>query len=246
MRIPAKRRIALLGLAVLGAAAVPNKADANFIVTFVNTTPSGSNHLWNYTVELSDNSRANLAGSGSTGPGAVNPAAPAPGDFFTIYDFAGFTGFFSTTGLLNTDFTVTSTIFGATPGTTLGNPNDTHFQLQSPADSPSFMNITLRKTGGTDTINTGGSSILLGTLSLESTVNLTAIANYTTADHTALSGGGPGNNLSESATSNITVPDITAIPEPTSMALTAIGMGSLVVVAARKRARRPVAVEDRS
>jgi hypothetical protein len=240
MRIPAKRLIALLGLAVFGAAAVPNEADANFIVTFVNIAPSAGGFTWNYTVELGDSSRANLAGSGTTGPGAVNPAAPAPGDFFTIYDFAGYTGVFSTTGLLTSDFSLVTATLGATPGTTLGNLNDTHFQLQSPADSGSFVNITLRKVTNADIPNAGPGSLLLGTLSLESTVNVGVVANYTSADHNF------GSNLSASATSNLMVPDVQAIPEPTSMALTAIGMGSLVVVAARKRACRPVAAEDRS
>jgi hypothetical protein len=90
------RKIFTLSLSVLWVAVLAARAD--IIPTFTGVTPSGSNTVWNYTIDITSGQNVTT------------------GDFFTIYDFGPFiTG----TAVQPSGWTLSSSLVGITPSQTL-------------------------------------------------------------------------------------------------------------------------------
>jgi hypothetical protein len=90
------RKIFTLSLSVLWVAVLAARAD--IIPTFTGATPSGSNTVWNYTIDITSGQNVTT------------------GDFFTIYDFGPFiTG----TGVQPSGWTLSSAFVGVTPSQTV-------------------------------------------------------------------------------------------------------------------------------
>ena len=93
------KKIVALGL--MGFVACILSARADIIPSFMGTSASGSNTIWSYTVNITDEQNASA------------------GDFFTIYDFGPFVAGSATQPL---GWTLTSSLLGTTPSKT--NPTD--------------------------------------------------------------------------------------------------------------------------
>jgi len=204
---------------------VGQPAHAFITVTFNSITPLGGGIFrWNYTAAVDPGSQADPTGVGLTGPGAIAPGSPNPGDFWTMYDFLGYTGVSGVTSGNAADFTITSQVIGATPGFVTPGGNDQHFPPVLAADDPAITNVTFRKTGG-PVVGPG----LLATFFLDSTIGFGAPDNYSAGSHT-----NPA-DLSQSAVSAVERPTISAVPEPGTMALFGLGAAGLLLKLRRRR-----------
>jgi len=130
-----------------------------------------------------------------------------PGDFFTIYDFVGF---IPGSNLQPGGWDFVSLLGGVTPGNVF------------PADDPTLPNLTWTRTGASVA---GPAS--LGSFSALSAFSLIVLDNYT--------GRGTNNDATDPAfntkNGNIgftTVPSAVPVPEPTTLAMAAIGLPILM------------------
>jgi len=216
----------LAAVAFLGVGQKPAHASIN--VQFVSVVANGGGpgiFRWNYTAAVDPGSQADPTGTGNVGPGGV-PGITNPGDFFTLYDFLGFTG---TGGSSNPDFALQSAPIGATPGfftTGTATQNDLHFPPVLASDDPTIPNVTFRKTGGGSVIGPAA----LGTFFVDSTVGFGTLDNYSVGSHNSTAG-----DVSESAVSAVNRPSISAVPEPGTMALFGLGAVGLFLKLRRRR-----------
>jgi hypothetical protein len=170
-----------LGLSLLTAPA----AQAGLIPNKVSITATGDgNFKWSYNVVV------------------TSDVYVQPGDYFTIYDFAGAIPGSSTAPK---DWTMTSTMLGTTPEKT------------NPADDPNIPNYTYTYTGATTIF--GQQS--LGTFSIVSPSNHVAQSDFTSATHRQ------DNDNPEHTITATTVPVAAAgskTPEPATLALAIAGL----------------------
>lgn len=206
----AKRILVVASISALGLAA--QAANASLTPTFTGVTGTGP-FTFSYTVGVAADQNAQ-PGPG-TAPGSsvttgVGVSGASSTDFFTVYDFRGFTGVHSEPA----GWGFESLLLGATPSDTL------------PADDPTIANLTWFRTGAT----VNGPATLTG-FSAQSTLNTTAVDNYT-SDATRNSGAAAGTAISSIGTT--IVPAATAVPEPGMMLLLSAGLAGLGVVSRRK------------
>jgi hypothetical protein len=232
-RLATTAGLVALGLLVTGA----RPAHATITVTFVSVTPNTpvpGTFRWNYSAAVGTGTVADPTGIGNTsvaGGTAVNP-----GDFFTIYDFAGFTGALGVqpVGLggpinispLPGDWTVTAQLLGVTPGPPP--PNDHFPDLTGGViiDNPAVPNLTFRLTGGA--VRVAGDQ---GTFSIDSLIGVVEVFPRDLSSGTHSVAG----NLSEANTGNVQRPQ--AVPEPGTMALFGLGaVGLFFKLRRRKKA----------
>lgn len=136
-----RRVLARVGIVALLSLTHPSSAAITVTLDSIVVSPANSAHFrWTYEVALDNNSRCNIPGDGFPGPAAVNPLAPAPGDFLTLYDFGGVTGVTGRTGNLYAESVMILSGRGATPGTDHHIPNDRHYPLQEPPDNTFVTN----------------------------------------------------------------------------------------------------------
>jgi len=208
-------------------AAGPRPAHATITMNF-NTVSGGPIFTWNYSGVVSNLSRVNGGGDGIAAPGATGPA---PGDFFTFYDFLGLV---PGTETAPAGWIATEQLIGATPGFNFVPPfNDEHYPALFPGDDPAIPNVTFRYAPG------GGAPILggptaLGTFTIQSTVGFGALDAASSADHI----NNPGDltdNLSESSNVSVVRPSVSAVPEPGTMALFGLGAVGLLLKLRRRR-----------
>lgn len=185
--------------ALLSAAAllIGNAVQADISPVFTAATPSAGGCLFSYDV--------------SAGPGTrVNT-----GDFFTIYDFAGFTG-------------VTFSPADWSPSFALVGPPA--FQ-QSITEDGSIVNITFTYTGVAPLLAPG----FIGTFSAESSLCTEVVGQYASQFHKH-NPGSPENNLPGGSSSSLVVPGGN-VPETSSLMLLVPGLVPLGMML-RRRARK--------
>ena len=170
-------------------------ASANVTPTLDSVLPSGSDWKWTYKVEVD----------------AVQQVMTD--DYFTIYDFAGYTGVHSEPA----GWSLVTSLMGATPGTVI------------PADDGGILNLTWKRTGGTLT-----GPMPLGYFWANSSYSEHVQDNFTGLAHRISDG---------TQIANIGTVDVpSGTPEPCSMALLGAGAFPLLRGLRRRRtAKNPKA-----
>ncbi|MCS6850890.1 MAG: PEP-CTERM sorting domain-containing protein [Gemmataceae bacterium] len=194
MKNAGMKRLAAAVLLGLGLVAGGESARAAILPSFVvPTVPEGPNTRYLYSLYLSSGSRLQ------------------PGNFFTIYDFAGLT---SDPISMPTHWSVTTQLLGVTPSKT------------NPVDDPAIMNLTFTYSG--PTIEAPSGTVFLGIFSAVSIYSSSADADF--ASQTGTVEGGVEKNVYSTR-----VPAPREVPEPATLAM--LGAG-LPLLGARRFLRR--------
>ncbi len=156
---------------------------ADLIPVSLSVTPTGSDYNYSYNVELPNNSILK------------------PGDFFTIYDFAGYIPKSNNTPA---SFQFSSSNLGPTPSWT------------TPSDNPSIPNLTWTYEG--PQVQVG--ALNLGIFSAQSVFGETVNGFFTAETHT-----NPGDQVNNNITATpVPVPCCPEVPEPTTFLLGLLGL----------------------
>src|SRR5688500_5391376 len=177
-------------------------ARAGVILSYVSSTPQGSDFSYEYLV------------------GLETDTIIAVGNFVTLYDFDGViidSATYTASGAPASSFTVSYMPIGITP------PGET------PTDDATLLNLVATYNSSTSYSNRTGGTIMIGQLQVLSTVGSTGLIEFASAAIDADTGG------INNASGQITGPAVTAVPEPATMTLTALGALSALV---RRRLRR--------
>ena len=189
------KKLAVLLGCLLATAAVRG----DIIPVFTGTTPSGSNTVWGYQIDITSDQQVTT------------------GDFFTIYDFGPF---ISGSNVQPSGWTFSSSLVTAPPSGT------------NPPDDPTLLNLTWTYTGSA-TIppgsNVGPFSVTIAGTQFQE--NPQTRASYFAAQATRASGENAGSKVNN--VGRIPVP--TAIPEPTTLSLLALGAAGAAARALRRR-----------
>jgi hypothetical protein len=186
--------LALLGGLGLTLLATP-AARAGLIPNKVTIDPTKGGFNWSYNVVV------------------TSDVYVQPGDYFTIYDFAGPSAL--STASVPAGWTVTQQMLGTTPGKT------------NPADDPNIPNYTFTYTGTTTIFGQQN----LGNFSLFSPYNHTGESDFTSSTHRQ------DNDQSEHTITATSVPVAAAgsqTPEPATLALAALGLPLVGLLRRRK------------
>jgi len=187
-------RLILLACAAAVAAAGP--AAAGLLPTQWTVTPEDGNYRWTYAIVLPTDSQIRT------------------GDYFTIYDFAGY---MPDSNSQPTNWVFTTRNLGPTPRDVL------------PMDDPAVPNVSWKYTG--PTVTTG--QIGLGNFWALSTYGQSADSFFTASTHRT-SDGRRDNNIT---TTTVPVPVATpSVPEPATLALVGLGLPLAALLRRRKRA----------
>jgi hypothetical protein len=192
----------LISLIALATATVAN-ASITPVLVGSPTHTTGSSFAYTYNATLASDQ------------GIVN------GSYFTLYDFAGFTGF----GAVPANWTATTQFLGKTPNKTL------------PDDSASILNVSFTYTG--PNFNTNGTTEQnLGNFVVFSTSGVVVLSDFTSL---GVLNKGPtkGTPVATIGSNAIGVAGAGAVPEPATWATMLVGMG---LVGASMRRRKTTSV----
>lgn len=191
------------GLIALALLASAGAANASIIPTLsgVPTATGGGDFSWMYDATL------------------ASDQALLSGNYFTIYDFDGYTGY----GAIPADWTVTTALLGDTP-----------FWV-NPIDDPSILNVTFTWTGPAVNWTSPYMEVELGTFELFSTYNQgSLIGSYSSL---GTRNQGPSRGTDIASVGSVTTPlegGNVVVPEPATWALLIAGFG-MVGTAMRRR-----------
>jgi hypothetical protein len=182
-----------------GFLAATASAQAGLIPNKVTVSPDNGNFRWTYNVVV------------------TSDVYVQPGDYFTIYDFAGPT--VASPQTPNSDWVATTAKVGATPSKT------------NPADDPNIPNYTFTYNGQNKIVGSTG----LGNFVLFSPYNLSALSDFTSATHRQ-DNDNEENNITSTVVPVATVPPPPPedSPEPATLAL----FGAALPFAWRKLRRK--------
>ena len=191
------------GFLALALLATAGAANASIIPTLTGTpTSTGSGDFsWIYDATL------------------ASDQALLNGNYFTIYDFAGYTGF----GAIPADWTVSTALLGQTP------------VWVNPIDDPTIINVTFTWTGSPVNWTAPYTEVELGNFELFSTYNQASL----TGSYTSLGtrNQGPTRGTDIGSIGSLTTPTSgggIVVPEPQTWALLIAGFG-MVGTALRRR-----------
>lgn len=184
-----------LALALGAVLAAATGAQAGLLPTSVTVFPEAGNFRWQYAIVLPTDSQLKS------------------GDYFTIYDFAGYQA--NSAVAPTADWSFTTQNVGPTP------------PLVLPTDDANVPNLSWTYTGAT--INVGQTG--LGNFIAVSLYDLKTTSFFTAKTHRA-SDGKPDTNIT---TTDVPVPS--AVPEPATFALAALGL-PLIGLARLRRNRK--------
>ena len=188
-------RLILLACAAAAVAAA-GPAAAGLLPTQWTVTPEDGNYRWTYAIVLPTDSQIRT------------------GDYFTIYDFAGYV---PDSNSQPANWVFTTRNLGPTPRDVL------------PMDDPAVPNVSWKYTG--PTVTTG--QIGLGNFWALSTYGQSADSFFTASTHRT-SDGRRDNNIT---TTTVPVPVATpSVPEPATLALVGLGLPLAALLRRRKRA----------
>lgn len=141
------------------------------------------------------------------------------GNYFTIYDFAGYTGF----GAIPASWTVSTALLGQTPA------------LVNPVDDPTIINVTFTWTGAPVNWTAPYSEVELGNFELFSTYD--KASTFGSFASLGTKNNGPSRGTDIGTVGSLTVPSPggnVVVPEPATWALLVAGF-TLVGTAMRRR-----------
>jgi hypothetical protein len=192
-----RSRILLTALALFGFAGVAEKAEAGLLPVGVTPLPESGNFRWTYAIVL---------------PTDVSIKS---GDYFTIYDFAGYLPGGESAPA---NWAFSSSNSGLTPAGVL------------PNDDPSLPNLTWKYTGPTQTGQVG-----LGNFWAVSQYGTGTEDSFTALSHNAAYGI-PDSNVT-TTTVPVMVPVPPGVPEPGTLALAGLGLPLVALFRRRKAAK---------
>lgn len=181
-------------LALVGAFALSQGAQASIIYNFIGVTPTGLNFTYAYDAFLSADQKVDTSLNAS---------------FATIYDFGTLISSSLSNVLAGTTYTVSTALVGPTAVN------------QNPSDSANILNVTVTANAGS--FASGGSLTRLYTASFVSPVGGTHLV-LQSGQATKISIGDISNNTPAGNTASIEGPLSTATPEPASMMLFGSGI----------------------
>jgi hypothetical protein len=187
--------IARLFASAVAAIVCSGSAEAGLLPVSVTVQPEAGNFRWTYSVVLPTN------------------MSLQSGNYFTIYDFAGYvpgSGTVTATGANTTasEWTITSNKTGVTPAGL------------NPTDNASTPNVTFTYSG--PSIPSG--QLTLGNFSLESTYGTTATGAFTAINPRAADGTSDANLTSTLVPSGKEIPSPVGTPEPGTLVLAGLGL----------------------
>jgi hypothetical protein len=200
----------LVGVSAVALGVSVGTANAGLLPVSVTVQPEAGNFSWTYSVVLPTN------------------LSLQSGDYFTVYDFAGYVPGSAT---VTSAFPTAANAANWTFSTSLVGPTPTHL---TPVDNPSIGNLTWTYTG--PTIASG--QVTLGNFTALSTFQTSTTGSFTASSASAANGQSD-NNITETLVPNGgTTASPPGVPEPATLALVGLGLPFVGIARSLRRKKK--------